>query len=1172
MSAASPARRVIAVPPATLELQRRAYDPEASAWVSANAGSGKTTVLVRRVLRLMLSGAAPERILCLTYTAAAAATMADRLFGTLRAWVRLDDAALDAALVDLFDRQPAAAERVRARQLFAEALETPGGLKIQTIHAFCTRILQSAPFEAGIPAHFEVISTTDKAAAIEAAVTRTLMKASDDADALKASLDRIALAVDDRRFRELIDRALAASGSLIAPDGSVRPFDDIRSELATALGVDPAWTLEQVEEEGLAAIEGAMDFRDALAAVLGFGSPTEKAKWTALAADHQRAPNVSARLDIWRGVLCKGDGQLLARAFTKPVLAGAPAIAARVDATCAAYLAFRERLNAFTIYDLSASLFGLARLILADYDAAKRRMAALDFGDLIAATRRLFDNTRAAWLLYKLDAGLDHLLVDEAQDTSRDQWSILNALTGEFLAGLGQRDPRLMRTIFAVGDEKQSIYGFQGAAPAEFGRQRSELRRAHEEMDRPFRDVPLTVSFRSTRDVIRAVDAVFAQPAAFKGLSHDPAVTGTVHETIHGELCGAVDLWDLIEPDPGEDELVWRRPVDAPDRQAPILTLARTIASTIRRWMDDGVDDLGRAFRPSDALVLMPRRNVTFGAIVRALKEADVPVAGMDRLQVATHIAVQDLIALGRAALLPEDDLTLAVVLKSPLIGLDDDDLLRLAPGRPGSLRAALGESGHERDRRAEALLARIEPMATHMGPFAFYNRILSEMGGRKAMLGRLGAEAADAIDAFLVRALEHEQRDGPSLACFLSAVEASSDDVKRDLAVAAGEVRVMTVHGAKGLEAATVFIADIGMLPQGSQMHGPLMAVPMPGANSTRSVTVWAPRTADDCAASAEARDRVREQASEEHHRQLYVAMTRAENRLILCGVRPGRGSIAESWYGLVESGLAASPEGLAAIEPLPNGIGRRRFKVTPPQAAEQPAAAAVSGSADRGHSVALPDWALAPAPPEALTEPPLAPAHALAAADRADRQADQPGRQALMAAAAERGRFVHLLLQWLPAAAPEHMRAVALRLAARHLPGAPDAERERLIDQTLAVMASQEARGLFAEGSIAEVEIGGEIPTASGPRTVSGRIDRLLVRDDHVVLADFKTSQRPPRDSTQIGAQTLAQLAAYRALLRALYPGRPIRALAIYTAGPLVVEPTAEQLDEALDALTGL
>jgi ATP-dependent helicase/nuclease subunit A len=1171
MSAASTANRVIIVPPRTLELQRRAYDPEASAWVSANAGSGKTTVLVRRVLRLMLSGAAPERILCLTYTAAAAATMADKLFGALRAWVRLDDERLDAALVELLDRQPAPAERIRARQLFAEALETPGGLKIQTIHAFCTRVLQSAPFEAGIPAHFEVISATDKAAAIEAAVTRTLMKASDDADALKASLDRIALAVDDRRFRELIDRALAASDSLIAPDGAVRATDEIKADLAAALRVDPSWTREGLERQGLAAIEAAMDFRDALAAVLSFGSPTEKAKWSALATDRERSPDVSSRLDVWRGVLCRSDGQLLAKAFTKPVLAGAPAIAARVELASEAYLAFRERVNAFTIYDLSASLFGLARLILADYDAAKRRMAALDFGDLIAATRRLFDSTRAAWLLYKLDAGLDHLLVDEAQDTSRDQWSILNALTGEFLSGLGQRNPGLMRTIFAVGDEKQSIYGFQGAAPAEFGRQRGELKRAHDQMERPFRDVPLTVSFRSTRDVIRAVDAVFAQPAAFKGLSHDPAATGTVHETIHGDLCGAVDLWDLIEPDPEEDELVWRRPVDAPDRQAPILTLARTIAATIRRWMDDGVDDLGRAFRPSDALVLMPRRKAAFGAIVRALKEAGVPVAGMDRLKLATHIAVQDLVALGRAALLPDDDLTLAVVLKSPLVGLDDDDLLRLAPGRRGSLRAALAESGHERDRKAEALLARIEPMATHLGPFAFYNRILSEMGGRKAMLGRLGAEAADAIDAFLVRALEHEQRDGPSLACFLSAVEASSDDVKRDLAVAAGEVRVMTVHGAKGLEAATVFIADIGMPPAG-QLQGPLMQVPLPGANSARSVTVWAPRTADDCAASAEARNQVREQASEEHHRQLYVAMTRAENRLILCGVRPGKGSIAESWYGLVESGLAASPEGLAAIEPLPNGIGRRRFKVTPPLPARPPAEAAGAGAPDPRPPAALPEWVLAPAPPEASTEPPLAPAHALAAADRADREADQPGRLALMAAAAERGRFVHLLLQWLPAADPAHRRAVALRLGARHLPGASAAERERLIDQTLAVMSSHEARGLFADGSLAEVEIGGEIVTASGPRSVSGRIDRLMVREDHVVLADFKTSQRPPRDSTQIGARTLAQLAAYRALLRALYPGRPIRVLAIYTAGPLVLEPTPGQLDEALAALTEL
>lgn len=1162
------ARAVVSVPPETLRLQALASAPDASAWVSANAGSGKTTVLVRRVLRLMLSGVDPARILCLTYTTAAAANMANRLFEALGRWVRLDDAALDARLSEVLGRAPAAAERIRARQLFAEALETPGGLKIETIHAFCTRVLQSAPFEAGIPAHFEVISETDRTAAVEAAITRTLIAASADPDALKASLDRIARAVDDQRFRDLIDKALAASAFLRDEAGALRPAADIRADLASALGVDPDWSFEALEAETLEAVERLVAFSEADEAVLARGSAAERTKWSGYRAELAADSSPIARLDIWRRILLTDKGLPRASVLNGPTAAARPGLGDALAQAQKAMLEAAQRRKAFDIFDLSASLFGLARLIIADYDDAKRRMAALDFGDLIARTRMMFASVRASWLLYKLDAGLDHLLVDEAQDTSRDQWGILNALTAEFLAGLGQRDARLARTIFAVGDEKQSIYGFQGAAPQEFGLQRAELERAHRLGGFAFHDVRLTVSFRSTRDVIEAVDAVFAQATAFHGLSADPLERGTVHETVHGEASGAVDVWDLMEPEEPDEEQVWRRPLDAPERQAPIQRMARAIAATIRRWIDDGRDDLGRPFRPGDALVLMPKRKAAFGAVVRALKDARVPVAGMDRLRLSTHIAVQDLVALGRAALLPDDDLTFATTLKSPLFGLDDDDLMRLAPGREGSLRAALAASGEVGDSRAHKRFREIEAMASRCGPFAFYTRVLSVMGGREAMLARLGAEAGDAIDAFLIRVLEHEQRQGPSLSCFLTAVESSEDDVKRDLAVASGEVRVMTVHGAKGLEAGTVFIADIGMPPGGRHL-GPLLATPLPGANGDRGVTIWAPRMADDCGASAAARARTRDEAAREHHRQLYVAMTRAEHRLILCGVRPGKvGALDGSWYGLVESGLAATAAGLTEIEPLPGGIRRRRFKVTPPFA---DAGAAAVGAGDAGAAPALPDWARTPLPTEAVAAPPLAPSHALAAADRADRPADAPGA-AFAAAAAERGRLVHLLLQWLPSIEPVRRRTAALRLATRHGAGLAEAERARLVDETLAVMEDARLGALFGPSGLAEVEIGGEIGGEIGSgaaRAVSGRVDRLLVTDDEIILADFKTTQRPPREAGRIPQETLAQLAAYRALLMQLYPGRPVRALAIYTAGPLMLEPGAAVLDAALSRL---
>ncbi len=1162
-------RLVWAVPPRTRQLQADASHPASSAWVSANAGSGKTTVLVRRVLRLMLSGVDPARILCLTYTKAAAANMANRLFGILAAWIPLDDAALDAGLADVLGHAPSMAERTRARRLFAEALETPGGLKLQTIHAFCTRILQTAPFEARIPAHFEVISDTDRAAAIEAAIARTLNLASDEAGVLKASLDLVAGTVDDQRFRGLIDNAIGAARFLTIEGGVVRSREAISEDLAAALEVDPSWTRSQVRREGLDVIGRVLGFADLAAAVMAHGTSTEKGRWADRAPGYRQADD-EGRLDIWRDVFLTGKGQPRKDVVTAAVLKAVPDLEDRLKAAAEAFEACRQGLNAVVTFEQSLALFTVARLILSDYNAAKRRLAVLDYGDLIQRTREVFESVEAAWLIYKLDAGLDHLLVDEAQDTSRDQWAILNTLTSEFMAGEGQRSPHLARTIFAVGDEKQSIFGFQGAAPEEFGLQRFDLGRRFRDKGDDFADVRLTVSFRSTRDVIEAVDAVFADPVAFEGLSSDPSETSTIHETVRGEDSGAVDLWDLVEPAQSDEEVVWLRPLDSPDRDAPAQRLARAIARTLKGWLADGCDDLGQPLSAGDVLIILPKRNAAFAAIVRALKDAHVPVAGMDRMRLSEHIAVEDMVALAQAALLADDDLTLAVALKSPFFNFDDDDLLRLAPGRVGSLRSALAASAWSKDRQAHLKLAAIERLASGNGPFTFFTTVLSAMGGRAALISRLGIEAADAIDAFLVRALEHEQREGPSLLRFLSAIQASSDDVKRDLAIASGEVRVMTVHGAKGLEAKVVFVADIGAEP-GTQKISPLIEVSSrsrAGVNGRKTVTVWSPRPQDASPAVAKARERALEKAIEEQHRLLYVAMTRAQDRLIVCGLRPAKEKqLAKSWYGLIESGLNRTAAGLAQVGPNAGGLGVRRFKVTPQAAAARRAAALSPPS-----PAAIPSWVGETLPDEQAPPPPLAPATVLQAADQADRE---PGQQSAgpsgsdLGIAAARGRFVHLLLQWLPGVEPGMRRAAAQRLAARHATFATSSQQAQMIDQTLAVMDDPALATLFGEGSLAEVEIGGEIDVGSVQRRVSGRIDRLIVQPHEVIFADFKTNLTPPRNAGMIGAATLAQVAAYRALLTEIYPGRPVRTLVIYTVGPVMMEIGAAALDAALAAV---
>jgi ATP-dependent helicase/nuclease subunit A len=1149
-------------PPETVAFQAQASDPAASAWVTANAGSGKTTVLVRRVLRLLLGGGEPGRILCLTFTTAAAANMANRLFAKLRVWTTLDDAALDEALTEELGRAPTAKERRRARQLFALALETPGGLKIETIHAFCTRVLQCAPFEAGAPPHFTVISDTERAAAVEGSIHRVLAQASGDPRELGRWLDSIAGAIDDARFRALIDEAMKLTAFLTNSDGAARPGEALAADLALALDIDPTLTAEAVIEDTLARLERLVPFATVAAAVAAHGTPDKRQVFGDLLSRFQPG-TARERIDVWTYVLIDSKGAPRPKPIAGSGIDKVPALAAALAEAgpiMEQALDLLRRLDAFT---RSHALLAVAGLILADYIAQKQRLGVLDYADMIERTRALFEDGAAAWLIYKLDAGIDHLLIDEAQDTSPDQWAILNALTAEFMAGKGQHGNDPPRTLFAVGDDKQSIFGFQGAAPAEFHRQRAGYGEGLRNAGQRFNDIGLRVSFRSTRDIIEAVDRVFARPAAFEGLSSGDAGP-TTHATVRGDEPGAVDLWDLVEPPPEPTEKVWLRPVDAEGAAAPATQLARMIATTLKGWILDGRDDLGRPFKAGDALILLPKRKAAFEAVVRELKTAGVPVTGMDRLKLAAHVAVEDLIAAGRAALLPQDDLTVAESLTSPLIGLDDDDLMALCAPGAGSLREALAQARKDRHREAAKAMAAREAMARRLGPFGFYSALMAG-GGRRQMLERLGAEASDAIDAFLIRALDFERREGPSLSLFLDAIAATRDDVKRDLAEPGAEVRVMTVHGAKGLEAPVVFLADIGPEPQSPRER--LLPLPLRRGNQTGAAPVWTTTAKDDSRLMAAARKARHREAIAESRRLLYVAMTRAEDRLIVCGVRPGKpNALASSWYGLIEAGLAgdgAPNDPFRRIAESRQGVGRRRFKVTP-EAAPRPAKAdAAIGEAQP----AAPDWLHREAPQEAPLLPPLSPSRAAAAADQPDRPGDQPGR----GAAAARGRLAHLLLQWLPAVAPEARAGAAKRLALRHGAEMTEAAREQACAEVIALIARPDLAELFGPGSQAEVDIGGRIAIGGVERLVAGRVDRLLITGERVTIADFKTRSRPPRDAGAVDAAARAQMAAYRALARAIHAGRPVRCLLIYTAGPLVIELDDGAMDAALDEAVG-
>src|SRR5215212_10061850 len=872
------------IPPDVRAKQARASDPASSAFVSANAGSGKTHVLVQRVIRLLLDGVAPEKILCITFTKAAAANMAERVFSTLGHWVTLDDATLDAAMLEAGIARPDARLRMSARKLFACALETPGGLKVQTIHALCARLLQQFPFEANVPARFAVIDERDQNELMERANLKVLLEASRDlnSDAGRALNTAMASAADVT-FKDVVREACLSRNQFVSWTERAGSLDAALAQVSVALGVDVADTIEVVDRE---IVDGPYLPRSRWKEVAGKLATSGKSDADQAARLSQGSIFTgSEQVDKYLGVFLTDERTPRKTIFSKKFCDNHPAIARWADAESLRIGPLIERRRAITIRDRTRALLQIATVAAANYRHEKQERGLLDYDDLIDKTLQMLDRVSSGWVHYKLDRGVDHVLIDEAQDTSPRQWDIVAHIISEFTSGAGARDG-VMRTVFAVGDEKQSIFSFQGAAPREFDLRRRALKKKFEDAGLKFDPVSFTYSFRSGPAILHAVDQVFREQDIFRSI-HAVDIGNPIHHALADAGSSQIDLWELAEADDRQDIEGWRAPFDGVAATSPEVKLSRRIQAEIKTLVGSGVmtgsNHDRRPLRYGDMLVLVRRRGNAFDAVIQALKHAGIPVAGADRLKLTEHIAIIDLMNLADALLLPHDDLALAVALKSPLFGLSDDDLFKIAWQRNGSLRAMLAERAATDGKLRDALwrLEQCERRFARETPFAFYAWLLGGDGGRARILRRLGHEANDALDEFLELALSYERKAPASLQGFMAWLRAADTEVKRDMEISRDEVRVMTVHGAKGLEAPVVFLVDTTSSPADTQRP---KLIHLPGG-----VVVWAGKKADDPAAVAAARTAMLGETEDEYRRLLYVAMTRAADRLIVGGCMPG-------------------------------------------------------------------------------------------------------------------------------------------------------------------------------------------------------------------------------------------------------------------------------------------
>lgn len=1136
--------------------QREAVHPEETVWLSASAGTGKTQVLSARVLRLLLQpGASPSQILCLTFTKAGAAEMAVRINEVLASWVRMKPAAL-ARDLQAIGADIGPETQARARTLFASVLDCPGGgLRIDTIHAFSQWLLSAFPEEAGLAPGTRAMEDRDRDLLARQVLADMLLdeEARGDAATLEAIAD-LSLRKGPDAVEAWLMRCAGARDVWFGP-GAWQP--PMRPRVNRLLGLDA-----DADEASVAALcgDGVFDVAALGLCLSAYSQWNGKTglKGRQVIADWLAAPP-GKRLEMagnLRGILFSQKDTVKDQASLEKFESLFGTAAERVFASLNAV---RERQALVTLAGWLTPALTVGRTFALAWEDAKAREGLIDFDDQIRRAADLLGRSEMAdWIRYKLDRRFDHILIDEAQDTNAAQWRIIDALISDFFTGEGQHDGKL-RTLFVVGDYKQAIFRFQGTSPENFrlakdrvaGAMAGALANAREARGavhaRDLRDLGLGRSFRTAQPVLDFVDRAIAAIGVDRFGLKDPP-----EPHVGEDRPGLVALWPPIKggtADEGETDEEAPDWFSRADRQ-----LADRIAAQVAAWMEHGFPLMKGSHRragPGDVMVLVRKRKELAGLIVARLHARGVPVAGVDRLRLGAPLAVKDVMAALRFAAQPFDDLNLANLLVSPLIGWSQDDLL--AHGwreKRVTLWAHLRASREPLAAETLAQLGELLALADYEPPQALLHWLLTgPWQGRRKLVARLGREANDPLDELVNVALAYTSAHVPSLAGFIQWFDAGEGELKREQGASGGLVRVMTVHGSKGLQAPIVILADAAGNPDSSPTRGLTLeerqpgggeglAVPLPGRSKDEKAGPV--REAELAAAAAD---------REEHWRLLYVAMTRAEEALFIAGSLGARETqpATESWYGQLSVLFGEEPLADAVWEhryewgqlgPLPEAVAQDRAPAAPP----------------------LPDWAMRPVGAEPRPPRPLAPSSA-----GEDLSADPPLPPGSRAAAARRGVLVHRLLERLPDILPDRRGAAARAWLARNAADLDDDAREEIAESALVVLAIPEWEEIFGPDSLAEVPLA----AAVDGQVIAGTADRLLVTAERVLVVDFKTARRPPADITAVPAGTIRQMAAYAAALGAIYPGREIAVALLYTHAPRLIPVPAAMLADAKPVL---
>jgi ATP-dependent helicase/nuclease subunit A len=1149
------------------ENQRIASDPSISSWVSASAGSGKTKVLIDRMLRLLLPqengfpGTPPYKILALTFTKAAANEMAIRLSQRLSEWAIMPEEKLRQDMQEnLLGRKPRPEELTAARRLFARVGETPGGLKIMTIHAFCQSILGRFPIEAELPPGFKPLEEQEALELLTNARKNILSYAAKNpATPLAIAVQNISTSIAENELSDVLCTMSSERNQFQAMLERTFGTDGLYTNLCRFLDVRPGLTEEDAFAEFCNDLTSSVPALYAARKKMAEGNGTDANNANTLQCFLEAQPQQRLFLyDAYRSIFLTTEGNIRKNLAGPKLLKAYFDLADTLQKEAERVKAYEEKRKSIGCAKLTHALFLFGQAVLEEYQKLKDQTGALDYDDLILRTLRLFRGESgefsklgniSGWIHYKIDEGIDHLLVDEAQDTNPEQWEIIRLIAEEFFSGSSARD--ILRTVFVVGDEKQSIFGFQRAAPDKFQEMQEWFRKQITNAQMRFIPVQIVTSFRSTQIVLDSVDYTFMNSSA-RNLIENYA-SHTAYRQGHA---GLVEIWPLISGGHTTDEesgknkpSAWILPDRIVEKETGSLKMARRISNTIKGWIDnkETLPSRGRPIQARDIMVLLRTRCALMPQLVRELKQNNIAVSGIDRMVLTEQISVQDLCSAATFALLPEDNLALAGLLKSPFINISEDRLLELAAKRDGTLWNQLKKDGES---TVTDWLLTLIANGSRLKPYEFFSCLLqfpcpaNNISGLCALKTRLGEDILDPVEEFISQALAYETSHTPSLHHFLKWHEKTNGEIKRQMEETGNVVRIMTVHASKGLQAPIIFLPDT---VRSSSVKRDKIYWPH---KTGLSVPMYFSSAKDMPALGETVREKLDMEADAEYRRLMYVAMTRAEDRLYIGGYynknKPSRNML--HWYDEIRAGLEQMPSAISVLSGIQDKEGVdipvlrwESTQLSDPVKKDKKIHYAVQ-------DVSVPDWAVKTALPEKPPFRKVQPSHLPSESDISTLSPIKSGNQKRFI----RGILTHQLLQLLPSVSIAGREEAGRRfLASQGL--LPVETVKDVLKEVMKILEHPDYRDLFGPDSGAEIPVSGIIFDNT---MISGQIDRLVVREKDVLIIDYKTNRPPPQKPENVSNQYLKQMLAYKTILSGIYPDKEIRTLLLWTDGPHLME----------------